>query len=77
MLCLCGQQSNLSPKVLWMTQCTIARGCAASGDSGWGSSTALSAIELTVASVRHEIVVLLPSKCMNKFTFCQEAPHLL
>ena len=34
--CLCGQQSKLSPEVLWATQCTIARGCKAEGDSESG-----------------------------------------
>ena len=37
-----------------------------------GSSTALRKTELTVASIRHDIVVLLPNQCKNKFTLCQE-----
>ena len=41
-----------------------------------GSSTAPSVIELTVASIRHEIVVLLPNQCKSKFTLCQVTLHL-
>ena len=53
-------KSKLSPWVLWTTGSTIARGH--------------KAIELTVASKRHEIIVLLPSKCT--LTVCQEALQL-
>ena len=38
------------------------------------TSTAPRAIEKTVASIKHEIVVLLPYQCKNKFTSCKEAP---
>ena len=40
------------------------------------SPEATRAMEFTVASIRHEIVILLPSQCKSKFTVCQEALHL-
>ena len=40
----------------------------ASGGSGSGSSTVLRSIQLTVASIRHDIVVLLPNQGNSMFT---------